>query len=943
MPEDVVFGPFQLIESERLLLREGQPVGIGSRALDILVVLVRKAGEVVTRRELMEQVWADVTVEESSLRVHVAALRKALGDGQDGARYVTNVQGRGYCFVAPIQRTGRTAPEARSVPAQTAPCANLPPRLSRMVGREETVAEVSALLQAKRFVSIVGPGGMGKTTVAVAVAHALAENFHHAVHFVDLGTVHDEALVGTATSLAVGCPVQARNPLEALVSFIGDKPMLLVLDNCEHLINAAAQAAEWLTKAAPHIYMLTTSREVLRVEGENVYLLSPLSGPRDTDVLTAADALRLPAVQLFMERAGASGHRVPLSDEDARTVAQICKRLDGIALAIELAAARVGAHGIPGTATMLDDRFRLLWQGRRTAIPRHQTLHALLDWSFYLLSQPEQATLCRLSVFAGNFTLDAGLAVAAGTDAEVPNVVTAVEGLVSKSLVWVSHRDGATLYRLLDTTRAYAAGKLAERGEVQTIARRHAAYCIRFIPPSPQNPPALASPNIPHIDDVRAALTWAFSEDGDGDIGIDLAVKSAPLLFHLSLLEECRRWAERAISALRDTDRNSERELVLLEASAMSSMFTRGNSADVRVAIERALALAGALGNRRRELHLLVGMNVFATRAGEFRSALALAQRGVEVAAEAGDPAGNALAEWTIGASQHLFGDQAAAQRHCERGFEIFAESGGGDMRFFGYDHRVRALAALARILWLRGRPDEAVAVAHKAVENATVREHPIDVCLAYIYTLPVHLWVGDITCAEDLIERLHICATRHSFTPYRVIGDAMKGELAIRRGDAMTGVQLLRGALAALNADRHRTLVATFSRTLAEALAGVGQFEDALATIRSATLSALERGGTFELPDLLRAEGEILSALPQPDTAGAEEAFLRSIACAQQQSALGWEMRAATVLARLLAAQGRSRKAYMILNDVFVQYQEGFGTADLIAAKSLLAELKSV
>jgi DNA-binding winged helix-turn-helix (wHTH) protein len=366
---DVVsFGPFRLFAAERLLEKADQPLQLGGRALDILITLVERAGEVVTRKDLISRVWPDVIVEEANLRVHVAGLRKALGDGHNGARYVANVPGRGYCFVAPVTRSAlpRSLPQARSV--ATHRLRKLPARLTRMVGRDDTVRALSAQLMTRRFVSIVGPGGMGKTTVAVSIAHALIDDFEGAVFFVDLGALTDPGLVPTAVASALGFMVQAQDPFLSLLAFLGERRVLLLLDNCEHVIDAAAALAEPVVSEAPQAHILATSREALRVEGEYVHLLYPLDGPLDDVGLTAAEALTFPAVQLFMERAAASGNRGELSDVDAPIVAGICRRLDGIALAIELAASRVGTHGIRGTAELLDNRFKLLWQGRRTAL-----------------------------------------------------------------------------------------------------------------------------------------------------------------------------------------------------------------------------------------------------------------------------------------------------------------------------------------------------------------------------------------------------------------------------------------------------------------------------------------------------------------------------------------------------------------------------------------------
>jgi predicted ATPase/DNA-binding winged helix-turn-helix (wHTH) protein len=476
-PADVLsFGPFRLFASERLLKKADEPVPLGDRALDILIALAERAGEVVTHKELISRVWPDVTVEEGNLRFQMATLRKALGDRRDGARYVSNVAGRGYCFVAPITRSA----VARTVPitgiATTERIQKLPRRLTRMVGRDDTVRALAEQLQMWRFVSIVGPGGVGKTTVAISVAHTLIGGFHDAVFFVDLAALTDAKLVPTAIASVLGLMVQTQDPVVGLLAFIGDRKILLVLDNCEHVIGVAAALAERVVSETPQAHVLATSREALRVEGEHVHLLYSLDCPPEDADLTAVEALRYPAVELFMERAAASGYGAELRDIDAPIVARSCRRLDGIALAIELAASRVGSLGIRGTAELLDNRFGLLWQGRRTALPRHETLNAMLDWSYSLLSEREKVVLCGLSVFVGDFTLQAAGSVASETEADEAEVIDAVTSLVAKSLISTTVINESTYYRLLDTTRAYAAAKLAERGGADRVARRHAIF-----------------------------------------------------------------------------------------------------------------------------------------------------------------------------------------------------------------------------------------------------------------------------------------------------------------------------------------------------------------------------------------------------------------------------------------------------------------------------------
>jgi predicted ATPase/DNA-binding winged helix-turn-helix (wHTH) protein len=940
------FGPFRLYMAERLLEKAGEPLELGNRALDILITLVERAGEVVTRKELISRVWPDVIVEEANLRVHISGLRKALGDGREGARYVANVTGRGYCFVAPVTRSAsqRSAPQARPLVSDRLP--QLPARLTRMVGRDDTVRALLAQLMTRRFVSIVGPGGMGKTTVAVSVAHALIDDFEGAVFFVDLGALTDPGLVPTAVASALGIMMQAQDPFLRLLAFLGDRRVLLLLDNCEHVIDAAAALVEPIVSEAPQAHILATSREALRVEGEHVHLLYPLDGPLEDVGLTAAEALTFPAVQLFMERATASGNRLELSDADAPIVAGICRRLDGIALAIELAASRVSSHGIRGTAELLDNRFKLLWQGRRTALPRHQTLNAMLDWSYKLLQERDQVVLCRLSVFVGVFTLKAALSVA-GTEANDAEVADAVTNLVAKSLISSATIGEATYYRLLDTTQAYAAGKLAELaelGEADSIARCHAIYYSNYLGNDEVVQSTFRAHDLsryaPHIGNVRAALEWAFSDHGDIAIGVELATRAAPLFEGLSLLDECRNWCEQALAGLDDAGRGTRREMILREALALSSMFTKGNGDEVRTAIERGLALAETFEDRDHQLQLLAGLNIFFTRISDFRGALTVAEQGVAVARAAKNMAGLVMTDWMLGVSHHLAGNQAEAQHHCEVGMAKAVELGQLKANFFGYDHRIRALVALARALWLRGFSEQGLRIAQQAIDEAERRDHPVSVCISLIYAAPVFLWSGDLERAADLIERLIAYAGRYSLAPYRAVGMALRGQLAVIRDQAAAGLILLRDALETLHAEQHNILVTVFTSALAEGLWKTGQFDEALVTINGAVARAASCGATFDMAELLRVKGQVLAAMPRPDRTSAADCLMQSIAVAREQSALAWELRSATALARLLFENGRRDQARDTLAPVYDRFTEGFETADLRIARQLIHDL---
>jgi predicted ATPase/DNA-binding winged helix-turn-helix (wHTH) protein len=943
-PGDVLsFGPFSLFPAERLLKQADKPIALGGRALDILIALVERAGEVVTYKELTSAVWPDVVVEKGNLRFQMATLRKALGDGLDGARYVSNVSGRGYCLVAPVTRSmaARTVPVTRTATAERVQ--RLPPRSARMVGRDDTVRELARQLQVWRFVCIVGPGGIGKTTVAISVAHTLIDGFHDAVFFIDLAALTDPQLVPTAVASALGLTVQTQDPLVGLLAFIGDRKILLVLDNCEHVISVAAALAERVVSEAPQAHILATSREALRVEGEHVHVLYSLECPPEDAGLTALEALRYPAAQLFMERAAASGYGAALSDIDAPIVARSCRRLDGVALAIELAASRVGSLGIRGTAELLENRFSLLWHGRRTALPRHETLKAMLDWSYSLLSDHEKVVLCRLSAFVGDFTLQAAGSVASHTDVDEAGAIDAVANLVTKSLLSTTVSNESTYYRLLDTTRFYAATKLVERGDADRIARRHAMFYSEFLKHDEIIQSLFGEYDLSgyasHLGNVRAALAWALSGRGDVAVGIELAAWAAPLFVKSSLLEECRGWCERALAALDDASRGTRQELILQEALALSSMYTRGHTDQLRAQYDRGLALAEAFQDRARQVRLLVGLNVSLFRLGDICGALAVAEQAGVIAQAAEYPAGTVWAESWLGITHHFLGNQAAAQLHCERGMELAVEVGPFNSNFPSFAPRIFHPVILARTLWLRGFSDRALRILQKAIDEAARQGHPVPICITLVYAATFLLWTGDLPRAGDIIEQLIIHTRRYSLAPYRALGIALQGELAIARDQPEAGLDLLRSALESLRAQQYNVHLSRFIGASAAGLCKIGKFEEALFTINGAIAHATNSGLQLDLSELLRIKSQILAA--RHDRESAMDYLTEALVVARTQSALAWELRSSMVLARLLCEGGQGDQARHTLGLVYDRFTEGFETADLELARALLEDLR--
>jgi predicted ATPase/DNA-binding winged helix-turn-helix (wHTH) protein len=470
------FGPFVFHLNQRLVVEGDRPLRLGGRALDILQVLVEHAGSVVSKDELIAQVWPRSVVEEINLRVHIAALRRAFRDGQNGHSYIVNIPQRGYSFVAPVQQVAATASVAFENLHK--PQHNLPARLTPVTGRDAVVGSLVRQLPVRRFMTLVGPCGIGKTTVAVRVAELLLEHYRDGVWRVDLALIDDPAQV--VDHLTRTLELETGTDLDAL----GQWHALLVLDNCEHLLERCRTLVEAMLIAAPRLSILATSREPLLATGESILLLPPLLVPKASALGSVDEVMGYSAVQLFVSCARARQQGFALREQDLKAVRDICRRLDGLPLAIELAAAQIDALALVGLQAQLDNCFQLLTQGRRTAVPRHQTLKAALDWSYERLSPVEQLLLQRLAVFKSAFTLEAAMGVVSCATLLPAHLRHVMESLALKSLLSREQVNGLTRYRFLNTTRRYALEKLELSGALRTFERRYATYIAQVHPPS---------------------------------------------------------------------------------------------------------------------------------------------------------------------------------------------------------------------------------------------------------------------------------------------------------------------------------------------------------------------------------------------------------------------------------------------------------------------------
>ncbi|MDE2451392.1 MAG: winged helix-turn-helix domain-containing protein [Gammaproteobacteria bacterium] len=706
------FGRFRLFTRQRELRLGDVTIALGSRAFDVLLILVEAEGELVTKEELLTRVWPGTVVEESNIQVQVSALRKALGEERN---LILTVPLRGYRFTGEVRvldadGRGLVADREPQVPLQIP--TNLPAPVSDFIGRETELRELRELLRHNRLVTLVGTGGIGKTRLGLEAARATLEEFPDGVWLAELAPLTDPDLVASAINTALGLQSGAAWTSERLAAALRGRRLLLVIDNCEHVIGAAARAAEALLRAVPGACILATSQEPLGLDGECTYRLSPLEFPAEETAELAA-ALRHDAVRLFAARARAADPHFNLSERNAATVATICRRLDGIPLAIELAAARAAALGIEGLARRLDLRFHVLTGGRRTALPRHQTLRATLDWSHRLLAEPDRIVLRRLAVFAGSFSLEAAASVVADPALAEWEVIGRIAELVDKSLVVADAVGPARRYRLLESTHAYAMEKLADSGEFGSLARLHASYfrdqvCSALAAweetPSVQWLEAQA----PEIDNIRVALDWAFGADGDPAIGIELAAASYPLWYLLSLMQEGRARLERALGALGPTPLPVEARL-RYGYGFLSTGDPRGRALP---ALRRAVSLYRESGEPLDLGRALSFCGLNLARTGRVAEGLAALEEARGQLSPASHPKSLALCLTNLAIARTVAGEFEVARALLDQSLAVGAQS---KADFWVW----RARIYKAEVEFAAGRLEEAIAQAREVVSLA--------------------------------------------------------------------------------------------------------------------------------------------------------------------------------------------------------------------------------
>jgi len=565
--EEARFGPFRLSVRRRVLSTIDGPIPLSSRAFDILATLIELREAPVSKDELMRRVWANVVVEENNLHVQIAAVRRALGEHH---RYIVTIPGRGYRFIGDLiaedglpPRADAPSPSREEKAANIPGPTNLPAEVTQLIGREHELAATRELLDQTRLITLVGPGGVGKTKLALAAARAVAENSSPRLGgcwLIELGTMSDPALVPSVIAATLKIEeLHGRELIDSLIAAIRQRPMLLILDGCEHVAPAVAGLAERLLRNCLELRILCTSQVPLGVDGEHIRRIAPFLVPEAASVATAAAALSHHAVRLFADRVAAADGRFELTDSMAASVVEICHSLDGIPLAIELAAARVPLLGLEPVRLRIANRLALLGDERSDGLDRHRMLRAAIEWSYNLLPDVDRQILRRLSVFAGGFTLAAAQEVAAGAGFAEWDIVRGVGNLVRRSLLTTGPDLVQPRHRMLESTREFALEALATAEEHAVIARRHAEYYWDLAETAVGGASGDESvwetsgdaewmqSLVPELENLRTALGWSLGAGGDAALGARLAAATARFWFEAGLLSEGRNWLARAL------------------------------------------------------------------------------------------------------------------------------------------------------------------------------------------------------------------------------------------------------------------------------------------------------------------------------------------------------------------------------------------------------------
>ena len=877
----VAFGRYQLFPRLRLLLRDGVRLDVGERALDVLVQLVSTAGQVVSKDLLLSRIWAKEVVEENSLQAQISSLRKILGDDRD---LIATEFGRGYRFTGSVQAhravtSSIGAPQVR---------VGLPNPRSPLIGRVEELLELNRVLATQALCTLTGPAGIGKTRLAIEAASESSRYFPDGVYFADLSQL-SAASVSSAISSALaglaGTGAQLPSP---------PGKALLVIDNCEHVASACAAALERLLESDPRLSVLLTSQTPLGMDGEQVFRLSPLALPPRT--VNAANARSYSAVELFVRRVTSADYHFELTEKNVEQVTTLCRALDGVPLALEIAAARVPSLGLAVVTEDLALSSRLLAAQKRQTPCRHRTLGDALQWSYQLLDSVEQAVFQELAIFPGDFTVTAAERIVSTRLERPTRLVDVLCSLVEKSLITLQAGTQPIRYRYLTMLRAYALEQLANR--TAAVTEKHARFVEELVSQAQREWMSVPTTQWKrqyehHIDDIRAALDWSLLDSKRRALGLLILANSAPFWIQLSLHDECRQRITKVLEETKVPPVEEHQEMMIQAALATSLTWSRGPVPANGRAWTRASDLALRLDDKETQLQAEYGLWLYHLRSGCYAQALRHGKSMAELAVRHRDQAALLTARRLIGTSHHFLGNHAEALIEIESMLDSYTrdERHGSHFRF-GMDQRVAGWAFLARILWLMGNTTKARRAAQIAIDEAMALDHACTLCCALAEGgCTVAALSGDVEGVQRVSQQLNQVAGNHGLHFWGLYGSAFSLWAKVFQDSNAVSFLELRSTLETLQVHGFDPAYSVFLADFANAMLEQGRTREA-ASLINARLAGDAAGQLWNAPELMRIKSRTLSEKRSSQQAPRSLILQQALTLARAQGAKGWELR---------------------------------------------------
>jgi predicted ATPase/DNA-binding winged helix-turn-helix (wHTH) protein len=859
-----VFGSFRLVPGRHVLLKGSRPVKIGGRALALLHLLVMKAGTEVSKKELMEFAWPKVFVDDQNLKVHIRSLRRALEDTLPHPTYIATVVGRGYQFVHAVH-VERVHPadldHSHEQAEQSLPAA------PHLIGRDGDVAAISRSLGETRLVTLVGAAGVGKTSLAVAVAHECGAQFPDGVHYVDLTATDDQALVPHLIASSIGVRGDPADVGVAVADHLRDRRSLLVLDNCEHVLAATAAFAQQMIDAKIRSCLLTTSREPLGVATEKLQRVEPLAFPASPGGMSASQVLDYPAIGLFAIRARESAD-YHLTEDDALVAARLCIALDGIPLAIEVAAAQLDHFSLEQLHASIGQSlyaFPHRGGGGGGAHARHRTLQATLDWSYRLLSEEEAILFQLLSVFAGSFEWSDVTHMARLVQYDPYQTTTALGSLVAKSLLAADILDDRISYRLLESTKRYAAEVLSSAPISWNANRHHAQLVLAVFQQAAAewrstDSVAWRARYGPKVGDLRKALDWCFADTGDASLGVNIAVAAIPLWNEQSSFVEQLLQVARALEQSPPGIDKAFQKAALAHARAYMMNLARAPRSETTRAWDRAVELAEQSGDLGRRLRAMFGKSVFLIYSGRNNEAVDLIHQFLAAAHAAGDRGSIHDGERLLALPEMHLGKLVQVRTKLEQLAEDL-QQGVPPSRTTRYrqERSVSIHSTLTFSTWLTGHQDRAILMMDAMVStvDAVGGLHNI----VSLVALPIAFWSDDRDRVQrylSILERGPEGENIRLWEPVRRFYTAAAADSA----EPSERISVMRAALDELVSDRILLRTPMYAGILAEALLNAGRVGEARDAVATALALCDETQELWCRPELLRIRAAVLYAL---------------------------------------------------------------------------------